>query len=191
MIKKEDKYSFNPEKLSYEKVGFWRKNIVFIITVIISISVISYYQFIKPFIQTKIIEGEEVSTIITSKLEFSPEILREYLNEINVKFPDIVYAQAMLETGGFKSSIFKENSNLFGMKCARSRPFTHQGPNRGHAYYENWKLSCIDYALYQSSYLRDLRTKDQYYQYLGKHYAEDPNYISKLKQIISTYEFTK
>lgn len=115
---------------------------------------------------------------------FTEEKLINYLNEINIKFPEIVFAQAKLESSNFTSNIFLENHNFFGMKCATKRAFLHKGENRGHAKYENWKDCVIDYALYQATYLHHIKTKQQYLNYLRKHYAEDPNYVDKLIQLM-------
>lgn len=70
------------------------------------------------------------------------------------------------------------------MKLARSRNTTAIGEFSGHALYEDWRQSVMDYSLYQSTYLRKIRTEDQYLEYLSQHYAEDPNYVNKLKQKI-------
>lgn len=115
---------------------------------------------------------------------FTEEKLINYLNEINIKFPEIVFAQAKLESSNFTSDIFLENHNFFGMKCATKRAFLHKGENRGHAKYENWEDCVIDYALYQATYLHHIKTKQQYLSYLRKHYAEDPNYVDKLIQLM-------
>ena len=115
---------------------------------------------------------------------FSEEKLINYLYEINLKFPEIVFAQAKLESSNFTSTIFRENHNFFGMKCATKRAFLHKGENRGHAKYESWKECVIDYALYQATYLHHIKTKQQYLSYLRKHYAEDPNYVDKLIQLM-------
>lgn len=119
------------------------------------------------------------------KKEFSPENLRSYLFELNVRFPHIVYAQAVLETGNFNSKIFRENNNLFGMKYAIYRPKTSKGIRRGHSYYNNWQESVIDYALFQAAYLNHIRTEREYLNYLDLRYAEDPTYVQKLQYIIS------
>jgi flagellum-specific peptidoglycan hydrolase FlgJ len=118
-------------------------------------------------------------------IEFSPENLMAYIKMCGIRFSDIVYAQAVLETGGFKSMIFLESFNLFGMKVASSRPTTALSKSRGHALYDSWMMSVNDYALYQSAFLRDIRTSEDYLSYLSKHYAEDPAYVSKLRKIIS------
>jgi uncharacterized FlgJ-related protein len=82
--------------------------------------------------------SEETKAIILREAdkanEFTPEKLKAYILELNIRFPYIVYAQAQLETGEFKSKIFKENNNIFGMKVARKRPTTNKGEENGHAY---------------------------------------------------------
>jgi len=112
--------------------------------------------------------------------EFSEVKLKEYIIELNIKFPHIVFAQAKLESGYFKSTIFKENNNLFGMKIATRRPTTNKGENRGHAVFDNWKESVLDYAFYQARFLGDIKTEGEYIQYLKANYAEDPGYVNKV-----------
>jgi uncharacterized FlgJ-related protein len=135
----------------------------------------------------KYITEETKQIIIREQLvenKFTPERLKEYILELNIRFPHIVYAQAQLETGNFTSHIFKVNSNLFGMKEAKRRPTTNKGTENGHAFFNHWKESVVDYAFYQAAYLNDIRSEKEYWEYLGQNYAEDPNYISKLKKII-------
>lgn len=117
--------------------------------------------------------------------EFSPEKLKAYVLELNIRFPHIVYAQAQLETGEFKSKIFKENNNLFGMKVATRRPTTNKGEDNGHAFYVNWKESVVDYAFYSAQYLSHIKSESEYFEYLSQSYAEDAQYVTKLRQIIS------
>lgn len=126
---------------------------------------------------------EEMSVIIKGA-EFSKGKFYDYIKMCGIRFPDIVYAQAVLETGNFTSDRFLEHNNAFGMKVARSRPTTASGEHTDHAQYDTWMLSVQDYALYQSAYLRDLRTERDYLSYLSQHYAEDTAYIEKLKKII-------
>ena len=129
-------------------------------------------------------ETEEITKIIIKdEVPFTEENLKNLLLELNVRFPHIVLAQAKLESGNFKSHMFLENNNIFGMKEAKRRPTTNKGTQNGHAYYENWKDCVIDYAFYQAAYLNNLRNEAQYYQYLSASYAEDPRYIGKVKSI--------
>jgi len=127
-----------------------------------------------------------IDKIIFTEDVFDEDVLANEIKELNVKFPHIVYAQSILETGYWNSKIFVENNNLFGMKSASSRITTSRCNVNGHAYYNNWKESLYDYALYQSSYLRKIKTEDEYLNYLSNSYAGDPGYVRKIKSIIKT-----
>jgi uncharacterized FlgJ-related protein len=116
---------------------------------------------------------------------FNQDQLAEELRRLNIKFPHIVMAQAIIESGHFKSNVFRANNNLFGMKLARQRATTAKGTNLNHAYYENWRESVLDYALFQSAYLRNLKTEEAYLEYLDKNYAMAPNYDDAIRTVIS------
>lgn len=118
---------------------------------------------------------------------FAEEKFVLMLKDLNVKFPHIVYAQAYLETGGFKSEIFLENHNLFGMREARLRPTTAKGTNLKHAYYNNWRESVYDYVFYQCRYLSSLKTENEYFSYLNANYAEATDYPEALQRIIRNH----
>jgi hypothetical protein len=113
---------------------------------------------------------------------FSKENLARLIYTLKIAHPDIVMAQAIIESGNFKSKIFKENNNLFGMKMPEYRKTTAIGINRGHAVYRNWRESVIDYALWQGKRAR-YSTTNQYLRRL-RSYAADPNYITKIKKRI-------
>lgn len=127
----------------------------------------------------------ERAVIIKRQDQFEQEKLVQMMKELNVKFPWIPLAQSMVETGHWKSNIFIENNNLFGMKEAKQRISTAGGTQNGHAYYETWRESVYDYAFYQSRYLASIRSEQEYFQYLSASYAEDPNYIRAIKAAIS------
>jgi len=134
-------------------------------------------------------EQEPITTDTIQKIEMRVEkpfkdSVKHYIKKVNIKYPDIVYAQAVLESMHFTSDLFQANANMFGMKAAKQRPYTYKGVKRGYADYGgDWRLSVLDYALYQSAYMRKL-SREEYFQYLGRNYAEDPNYVAKLKSII-------
>ena len=111
---------------------------------------------------------------------FSEASLKRLLYIMKVEHPEIVFIQAQIESGNFKSNIFKEGNNLFGMKVAERRITTAIGKIRGHAAYLSWKDSVLDYKLMQEKYAKG-KSKQQYLAYL-KNYAEDPNYITKIKR---------
>lgn len=132
-------------------------------------------------------EAVNDTILVSDSIDFSEKELKKYIKHLNLKHPDIVYAQAVLETGNFKSKLFVNNNNLFGFKEPKVRSNTARGSVNGYAYYSSWRQSVIDYALYQSSYIRKLN-REAYFDYLDKNYAEDPNYSKKLKEIIKRNE---
>jgi flagellum-specific peptidoglycan hydrolase FlgJ len=130
--------------------------------------------------KVKYISQETRAIIIREQNEFSKDKLKEYILELNIRYPHIVLAQAQIETGHFTSPIFKENNNLFGMKVAKKRPTTNKGEEKGHAYYDTWKESVVDYAFYSAQYLSDIKTEKEYLQYLRQNYAKDTSYVPKI-----------
>lgn len=124
--------------------------------------------------------------ILDSKSQFTEEKLKLKIQELNLKYPDIVYAQALLESGNFQSGIFINNHNLFGMKVASTRPTTALRTELSHAFYSNWESSVLDYALWQTTFARGL-SKEQYLNLLNDIYAEDNSYKEKLIKLMPIY----
>lgn len=122
--------------------------------------------------------------LVVDSNDFHIDSLKNFINLMNLDHPDIVYAQAKLESGNFKSNIFIKNNNLFGMKNPTIRNNLSIGKKNGYAYYKNWRHSVIDYALYQSTYLND-KSRNEYLKYIKDNYAKDPNYINKLNNILN------
>lgn len=118
--------------------------------------------------------------------------IKSFIKELNLAHPEIVYAQARLESGNFKSDLFKNHSNLFGMKKAWKRPqiydYVTDSGFIGHSN-GNWRQSVLDYALYQSYFLSN-KSRSEYMNFLKRSYAEDNSYIEQLRVIIKsdTYE---
>jgi len=97
----------------------------------------------------------------------------------------IVLAQAKLESGNYKSELYKSNFNLFGMKVVTRRVSNSSSSNNGYQSYCNWRESVMDYVLWQFTNKVDKLTQDEYLDYLSQKYAEDPKYVIKLKEIIN------
>ena len=103
------------------------------------------------------------------------QVLRE-LRKHNVKHPEIVLAQAKLETGNFTSELCKKHGNLFGLKG-----------KKGYAKFGHWRESVkaykewVQYKYKGGDYYVFLRT-------IG--YASDPNYITKVKKIAEKVQIT-
>lgn len=178
-------YRINKQSLKHENVT---SNVVIIIFSSIIVGLLIGVLFMSRRVNdVKYITEETKQIIIREQLaenEFTPGRLKEYILELNIRFPHIVYAQAQLESGNFTSHIFQVNNNLFGMKEAKKRPTTNKGTENGHAYFNHWRESVVDYAFYQAAYLNDIRSEKEYWEYLGQNYAEDPGYIIKLKNIV-------
>jgi len=134
-------------------------------------------------IVTQILHGKS-DTIVVRSTEFSEQALIKMLMDCNIKYPHIVLAQAKQESGHFKSRIFKQNHNMFGMKKARQRITSAQDEKKGHAFYRDWMDCVYDYAMYQSSVMCNVSNENEYFAKLGARYAEDPMYVTRLKTII-------
>jgi uncharacterized FlgJ-related protein len=130
-----------------------------------------------------IITAEDV-LLVNSQNEFTEDKFISMLDEINLPYPYITLAQAKLETGNFTSKIFNENHNSFGQKEAKVRINLAKGTQYGHAYYNNWEESILDYAFWYSTYASKCKSEEEFYQLLDKVYAEDELYSKKLKNII-------
>lgn len=108
--------------------------------------------------------------------------LKKVLEYYGVLHPEIVYTQAILETGHFRSKVFKEYNNLFGLYDSRKHDYFR---------FKHWTESVAGYKyLVQFKYKPpDNATNEDYYKFLIElGYAEDPSYVSKLKQIIKRNE---
>ena len=122
-------------------------------------------------------------------LPFTPENLKKEIQKQNIVHPDVALAQATWESGHFKSKIFKENNNLFGMKLAHQRDTTAIGQNRSHAKYNTWQDSVKDYKLWQDSNGMSNLPKEKYITKLSNIYCPPPDcpsgsYSKNIKKLI-------
>ena len=95
------------------------------------------------------------------------EGLMEALEYYEVKHPEIVYAQAILETGHFRSKVYRECNNLFGLYNSRTESYYK---------FDHWSESVVAYL----DFIQDrYKPPNDYYKFLlDIGYAEDPNYIT-------------
>ena len=126
-----------------------------------------------------------------TKESITKESLYEQIMKYGIKFPDVVFAQAVLESGQFTSKLFKSANNLFGMKIPTKRESSAIGQTKsGYSKYDDWNFSVYDYFLWQDYMFKkksDL-TKKEYLALLGKVYAEDKRYVSSLKRVIGEHQ---
>ena len=119
----------------------------------------------------EIIVVEEAPTF---KDKTPEEGLIEALEYYNVLHPKIVYAQAILETGHFKSKACINDNNLFGL---------YDNKNKRYYKFNHWSESVLAYKDYVQ---RKYNPPNDYYKFLKDlPYATDNKYIDKLKSIES------
>lgn len=116
---------------------------------------------------------------------FTEDKLISYLKTLNIKYPEVAFAQAVIESGNFTSKKFKKDNNLFGMKKARSRATLALNSEGNYARFNTWRESVIDYALYQSMFVRKIKSRDAYISHLADSYATSSNYSGHLIKVIN------
>ena len=118
----------------------------------------------------------------TFKIPKDSNILNQHslyiaLLDSGVLYPDVVFAQAILETGYFKSNVTTKYNNLFGL----------YNSNKGDYFkFNHWRESIRAYKKYIE--VKYDPTTD-YLVFLDKMgYAEDPKYIYKVKTIMNKHK---
>ena len=100
--------------------------------------------------------------------------LEEALIYYKVHHEDIVYAQAILETGHFKSRVCLEYNNLFGLYNSRKKQYYR---------FNHWSESVM---AYKNWIQRRYKPSEDYYIFLDRiKYAESVEYIPLLKKIVN------
>lgn len=103
------------------------------------------------------------------------EGLMEALIYYDIQYPEIVYAQAILETGNFKSTNCLVHNNLFGLYNSKEKRYCR---------FNHWTESVVAYKGWiQYRY----RPNEDYYHFLNRiGYAKDSLYINKVKRIVNS-----
>ena len=185
-------YTYSKAELQFKKVT---KRLVTIVITVLAITSFVTYQYTTQIAREQVLNDlspeERLIIINKGRKAFESDQFITLLNEMNVKYPHIVMAQSIIETGHWTSKVFRKNNNLFGMKQAYRRVNTAKGTQHNHAFYESWEESVYDYAFYQCRYLSTINNEQEYFQYLSKSYAEDPNYVTSLKNVIEKEQLRK
>lgn len=115
-------------------------------------------------------------------LPMTKENVARVIKDLKIKYPEIVYRQAMIESGGLRSNICKNGKNLFGMKRPGSRKtYAMKKAYHKHAQYQTWLHSVADYRLWQNR--KRIKTTNYYTFLKGCGYAQNPAYIKQLKGV--------
>lgn len=146
--------------------------IIFVVLLVLAIHYVEYYNKEKEYKPPEIrIDTLEYKQHFHGKLP--QDGLMEALIYYDIKYPHIVYAQALIETGNFKSDLCLSDNNLFGLYNSKRGKY-HR--------FDHWTESVIAYKDFiQYRY----KPPEDYYKFLQRiGYAEDSNYISKLKKVV-------
>ncbi|MDO4465564.1 MAG: glucosaminidase domain-containing protein [Bacillota bacterium] len=121
-------------------------------------------------------EVKQDSTIDLTQLELNKENFDFVCQHYDIAHPEIVYAQAQLESGHFTSAVFKNKNNFLGLYDSRKHDyyaFTHWSEClKGYKNYVQvkWDGNC------------------DYYQFLvNLPYASDPDYTRKVRYLARNY----
>ena len=117
----------------------------------------------------------------------------KFIQKCKPWYPEIIMAQAQLESGCGTSEIAKKANNLFGMRTIdqnkSTRPTT-QIPGmdyNGYGVYTCWEMSVIDRILWELH--RNAHKKPEYRKYIDRLsvYAEAEEYLEKVERISKKY----
>lgn len=139
----------------------------------------------------------EANLLGSQQLPSDMKEVLDYAQACGAWYPDVIFAQACIESACATSYLAEKANNLFGMKRVGSRPTTQL--NRvlksysahdnvvqvGYGCYMNWQLSVIDRILWDEYVFNEKPSREQYLQKIKSIYAEDPLYIDKIEKMLS------
>jgi uncharacterized FlgJ-related protein len=134
-------------------------------------------------------KSNEENTVLSIDSNLTEENIYISLMLNNIRFPQVVLSQIMIETGYLTSKLCKINNNLLGMMVPSKRE-TFAINNHGYAKYSDWFQCIADYKLYQDYIFarNNIQTKAQYIAFLHRNYAKSPDYKKKLIKLSNKYE---
>lgn len=108
---------------------------------------------------------------VTPDMQLNIANLARVMERYGIKFPKVVMAQALLETGYFTSRVCLEENNLFGLRRPSDGSYYHFG---------KWEESVKAYR----DYVQYKYKGGDYYSFLARiGYAEDPYYTARVRRI--------
>lgn len=117
--------------------------------------------------------GKEVTVpeFMTAKNP-TPELVYQCAKYYNIQHPHIVVAQSILETGHYKSKGCTVENNLFGLYNSNKKQYFK---------FNTWQESVKAYK----TKVQYRYKEGDYYAFLKRiGYAEDPHYITKVRNIV-------
>lgn len=120
------------------------------------------------------VEIRKDSTINLYNMDLTPENFEYVCLHYDIEHPEIVYAQAKLESGYFTSPVYKFKNNFLGL---------YDSKNKDYYSFSHWSDCLKGYKDYVQ---RKWNGNGDYYLFLQNlPYAEDPNYIKKVKYLVN------
>ena len=114
--------------------------------------------------------------------QINDSILYVFLKDNNAWYPEILLKQAKLESGNYLSDVYMNSNNLYGMKKVGKRQTTQLNTTyKGYGCYTNWCESVLDRMLWDINRFNNVKPTEEEYLEAMSIYAENPDYISKLK----------
>lgn len=132
-------------------------------------------------IYTDTVYYENCDSIDISSLELNKENFFIVCDELGLVHSDVIYAQALLESGHFTSGWYKTHNNFLGLwNSYKSEPYS----------FPHWSDCLRGYRDYiQYRYDEEMGTTDEYLMFLDElGYAEDPEYDSKVRRMLEYIE---
>lgn len=125
-------------------------------------------------------------SFVNAQIPSHSKVYQEIVSS-GIKYAEVAFAQAILESGHFKSKVAKQNNNLFGMRIPRYRSTTAVGKLNGYARYLSWQASVQDYKIWQDNLFKRYpnMTKAEFKSYLNRLYSTSSNYMAKVNAIIN------
>jgi len=168
-------YKYNKNSLQFESIKIKH----YIYSILIIGLIFSGFGFTTAIKLNEFVEKIPILIHLEEEIA-TPEKVKQELIKLNIQNVDVVYAQILIESGNFTSNIWKNNNNCSGMKLAKTRATTAIGEQFNHALYKNWRDGLLDIALWQSCYAKNL-SQEQYLKVIGEIYAEDSQYLTKIR----------
>lgn len=125
-------------------------------------------------------------TLITIDDSFTVENFKAYLAQINAPHAHVIYSIAKHESG-FRSHLFVNNNNLFGMMRPNIRPNKSIQEGQRWAKFEHWTHSVDDFILYMEYTGMDDVSEQRFLNHIDRNYAMRIGYGQTIKKYFTEY----
>ena len=115
-------------------------------------------------------------TLVLTELAMNKENFFLVCETLLIKHPDVVYAQARLESGNFTSAHYRNRNNFLGLYDSKRKRYMS---------FEHWTDCLVAYRDKVQYRYRRNSDRDDYLSWLVETgYAEDPDYVCKVRKLL-------